>query len=339
VLPDDVTDVLRRAGLLEPAARTRSAPPPAAELSGGVSSDIWRVDLPAGPVCVKRARARLKVADAWEAPIERSDAEAAYLQEVAPVVLGHVPRVLAHDPGAHVLVLEWLDPVTHPVWKQHLLEGRVDAQVVEMLGRILAAIHATSAADPTIATRFDNAAQFAALRLDPYLEAAARAHPDLAGPLRARREAIESNRRVLVHGDVSPKNILVGPIGPVLLDAECATFGDASFDLAFCINHLLLKCAHRPEATAAYLDGVARLSAAYVTGISWEPAELLEARTAALVPALALARIDGKSPVDYLDEAARAGVRQLARALLAAPPARLGELAERWQAGIASWPT
>lgn len=338
--------MLRRAGLLDAVAdhggggaASAVGPPTAVELDGGVSSDIWRVDLAGGPVCVKRARARLKVAGSWEAPIERSDAEAAYLREVAPVVLGHVPRLLAHDAGAHVLVLEWLDPATHPVWKAQLLEGRVDPQVVEMLGRILAAIHAVTAADPTIATRFDHAAQFAALRLDPYLEATARAHPDLAPQLHARRQAVESNRRVLVHGDVSPKNILVGPIGPVLLDAECATYGDAAFDLAFCINHLLLKCAHRPASTNLYLDGVARLSAAYVTGVSWEPADLLEARTAALVPALALARIDGTSPVEYLDETARAGVRGLARTLVASPPARLGELAERWRVGIASWST
>jgi 5-methylthioribose kinase len=306
------------------------ADPPMTALEGGVSSDIWRVDLPTGPVCVKRARPRLRVDAVWEAPTRRSDYEAAYLREVAPIAPGHVPRLLAHDTDEHVLVLSWLDPATHTLWRTELVEGRVDAQTAEMVGRILVAVHATTAADATIQDRFDTLDLFEALRLEPYLEATARAHPDLAGALTARRNDYLTHRSALVHGDVSPKNIMVGPIGPVLLDAECATFGDPAFDLAFCLNHLLVKCAHRPSSTSAYLDAVGRMAAAYITGVTWEPAEGLEARVAALVPALALARVDGKSPVDYLDERARGRLREIARGLVAEPPSKLGELAAAW---------
>ena len=88
------------------------------------------------------------------------------------------------------------------------------------------------------------------IRLEPYLVATARAHPDLAPQLcMAWSSATQGNRRALVHGDVSPKNILRGPAGPVFLDAECAWWGDPAFDLAFCLNHLLLKCLWTPAAT------------------------------------------------------------------------------------------
>jgi Ser/Thr protein kinase RdoA (MazF antagonist) len=139
-------------------------------------------------------------------------------------------------------------------------------------------------------------------------------------------------RRVLVHGDVSPKNILVGPAGPVLLDAECAWFGDPAFDLAFCLNHLLLKCAWVPAARAGYLACFDALAAAYLARVSWEEPALLEARAAALLPGLFLARVDGKSPVEYLtDEAWKQRVRDVARALLAQPVPRLQQVAQAWR--------
>src|SRR5690606_24626353 len=109
-----------------------------------------------------------------------------------------------------------------------------------------------------------------------------------------------STRLALVHGDVSPKNILIGPNGPVFLDAECAWYGDPAFDLAFCLNHLLLKCLWTPRAATDFLASFEALAAAYRSGVVWEPPEALERRTARLLPGLLLGRIDGKSPVEYL---------------------------------------
>jgi Ser/Thr protein kinase RdoA (MazF antagonist) len=140
----------------------------------------------------------------------------------------------------------------------------------------------------------------------------------------------------LVHGDISPKNILVGPEGPVFLDAECAWYGDPAFDVAFCLNHLLLKCLAAPAATAGFLGCFDALAETYLGGVAWEPAAALEARAAHLLPGLLLGRVDGKSPVEYLtEEADKKCVRQVARRLLASPEERLGAVRAAWREQLA----
>jgi Ser/Thr protein kinase RdoA (MazF antagonist) len=134
-----------------------------------------------------------------------------------------------------------------------------------------------------------------------------------------------------VHGDVSPKNILLGPDGPVLLDAECAWYGDPAFDIAFCLNHLLLKCLWVPQSRAAFIACFDALSGAYLSGVDWEPRAALEARAAALLPGLLLARVDGKSPAEYLTTTRQKdAVRKVATTLLLRPPARLIEVRDAW---------
>ncbi len=107
-------------------------------------------------------------------------------------------------------------------------------------------------------------------------------------------------KHALVHGDVSPKNILNGPRGPVLLDPECAFYGDPAFDLAFCLNHLLLKCLWTPAARHGFMACFTSLKDSYLSLVDWEPMTDIEARTARLLPGLFLARVDGKSPVEYI---------------------------------------
>ena len=135
-----------------------------------------------------------------------------------------------------------------------------------------------------------------------------------------------------MHGDVSPKNILVGPTGPVLLDAECAWYGDPAFDLAFCLNHMLLKCLWVPPASDDYLKCFDSLHGAYLQGCSWEEPSELEARAASLLPGLLLARVDGKSPVEYVTEDSQKDrVRGAARTLLIDPPYRLQQVRDAWR--------
>jgi 5-methylthioribose kinase len=292
----------------------------AVALAGGVSSDIYRVDLPSGPICVKRALPRLKVSALWEAPVERNRWEVEWMRTVAAIQPAFVPRVIADDAESRSFAMEFLAPEAHPVWKAQLRDGVIDPRVAAEAGRRIAGVHAATAGDEAVARRFATDHIFHPIRLEPYLVATASRHPDCAPALLALVETTAANKRALVHGDVSPKNILVGPHGPILLDAECAWYGDPAFDLAFCLNHMLLKCLWRPQWRERYLECFDAMARSYLARVTWEPRAAFEKRAARLLPGLLLGRVDGKSPVEYLtEERDKELVRRHARRLLLQP--------------------
>lgn len=316
-----LTAFLRTSGL----ARDHETPT-YTPLAGGVSSDIWRADLESGPVCVKRALAKLKVKADWFAPVERNAFEVAWMETANGLQPGIAPRVLAHDGDQGVFAMAYLDPAEHPTWKDELHAGRTDPAFARKVGESLKRVHAGTANDAAVAARFRTDDTFYSIRLEPYLVATGRAHTDLAPLMEALAATTAAHREALVHGDVSPKNILVDGTRPMFLDAECAWYGDPAFDLAFCLNHLLLKCLWTPSATDGFLAGFDALAAGYGA----DPA--VEARAAALLPALFLARIDGKSPVEYITaEADRDRVRRTARPLIETPPPDLSSVRHAWE--------
>jgi aminoglycoside phosphotransferase (APT) family kinase protein len=329
--PQDILDSLTRMGLLPVGAL------PAGEaLTGGVSSDIWRIDLPAGPVCVKRALAKLKVEADWRAPVGRNLFEARWMRRAAAAVPGSVPTLLGQDDTAGALAMAYLPSAGYPLWKTELRDGQADAAFAAAVATTLARIHSATAGDPSVAGEFPTDEIFYDIRLEPYLVATARAHPDRADALLALVETTRRTRLALVHGDVSPKNILHGHTGPVFLDAECAWWGDPAFDLAFCLNHLLLKCLWTQSARKGFLACFKAFAAAYLDGVTWEAPATLEARAAHLLAGLLLARVDGKSPVEYITaEADKDRVRRAARALLANPVDRLNAVSQAWNEELA----
>jgi 5-methylthioribose kinase len=305
-------------------------------LSGGVSCDVWKVErLSAPPLVVKHALAKLRVAADWRAPPARAKAEVDWFRLVETILPGQVPHVVADDLAHDSFAMEYLEPASHPLWKAELAAGRIDVAFAGRFGGDLAKIHAATAGRGDIMRTFDNGPQFHALRIEPYLLFTAGRHADLAPRIQAIADGIGKARIALMQGDISPKNILVGPRGPVFLDAETACYGDPAFDAAFCLNHLLLKCVWHPEFMPAYLESFRAWKSAYLQGVSWEDRRGLEARIAAILGVFLLARVDGKSPVEYLTAPTdKDFVRQMARGFIAREETSLDAMARDWGAKL-----
>jgi tRNA A-37 threonylcarbamoyl transferase component Bud32 len=318
--------------LLASAGLDATAAPVVEPLTGGVSSDIVRVTLSDGRrLCAKRALPKLKVASDWQAPLERNHFEAAWLGRAGAIVPGVAPAVIAEDSTNGIVLLDYLPSEDFLLWKTELLGGRADPATPARVGDALGRIHAATLGDAAVAAEFATDTLFDALRLDPYLRTLAARQPALAAPILACLEETRTTKLALVHGDVSPKNILVSRRDghPVLLDAECAWYGDPVFDAAFCLNHLLLKAVHVRSLSAVLPDQALTLFSAWIDHLPLGLRKDAERRTATLLPCLMLARVDGKSPVEYLDAAEQQRVRDIAIPIVASPPATIGEVVQR----------
>jgi 5-methylthioribose kinase len=248
-----------------------------------------------------------------------------------------VPKVLGEDRDTGMFAMEFLDPSRYPVWKTQLRDGDISIATAREVGRRIAEIQGRTAGRLDVARKFQTDHIFFPIRLEPYLAATAKRHPDCAARLESLVRVTGATKKALVHGDISPKNILAGPHGPVFLDAECAWYGDPAFDLAFCLNHLLLKCVWQPQWESRYLGSFDALSENYLANVNWESRADIEERTAHLLPGLLLGRIDGKSPVEYITaDAQRERVRYVARTLLLRPVDTLAAVREAWRGAIAN---
>ena len=313
--PDEAIALLARMGLIR-SSRVTSVEP----LSGGVSSDIWLVRTDESALVLKRPRRRLKVEADWQAPLDRGASEAAWLDYVSSTLPGACPRILGYDAESFAIALDYLDPAHHRNWKSELLAGRIDPGFAAAVGRDLGRIQSVSAREPGLSSRFDHPDLFESLRIEPYLVRAATAVPEASDALGAIVESLRSTRIALVHGDVSPKNILVGD-RPVFLDAECATWSDPVFDAAFCLTHLSLKQLHLPAHAAELKESARAFASGYLDQVDWEDPADAATRVERIVPALMLARVAGASPAEYLDEPTREVVRAISiEALLSGGP-------------------
>jgi aminoglycoside phosphotransferase (APT) family kinase protein len=266
-------------------------------LAGGVSGDVVLTD--EGHVR-KRFLPKLKVALDWRSDPRRVFREIDSLRAWARIAgADGVPRVLSVEPEAFAYTMTYAEG---PSWKDLLMAGEVRASIAHELGRRLALVHRRP--DAEAARALAGPGFFPELRVEPYYETVARRHPDL--PIRA-----DFRAETLVHGDYSPKNVLVHPGGLWVLDHEVAHWGDPAFDLAFMLNHLLVKAFIRAD--ARYLDAARAFLDAYA------PDRGLEGRTLRHLAVLMLARVDGKSPLAYLDETQRVRIRALARRRILEP--------------------
>ncbi len=288
-------------------------------LTGGVASDIATVTFPGSTVCVKFALGKLKVDEDWFAPVHRGKAEFAWLQAAGQAVPESVPALYGWSQAQNGFAMEFINGPDIYLWKTALLAGKQDSGEAATVAQTLGQIHAASLRSNFDRSAFHNTDDFESLRVEPYLRFTAQQHPDLAAQINKMADQLAESTVALVHGDVSPKNILFRQAHAVILDAECAAMGDPAFDVAFALNHLILKSIHLPESSENLRAAALQLWDNYAPFISWEDTSEMEARVCALLPVLMLARIDGKSPVEYLSDESRHKVRHIAREFIARP--------------------
>lgn len=286
-------------------------------LPGGVSSDISLVESSQGTLVVKAALAKLRVKDDWFADLSRNRVEQDFFDYAAPIIPAHVPRILGRGEGW--FAMEYLGEM--PNWKMKLLAGEIGLETARLAGDVLGRLHAASWLDEAAQERFATLTNFHALRIEPYLLTTASRVPEVAEILRAEAARLAQTKLALVHGDYSPKNLLVGPQRLIVLDAECAWFGDPAFDTAFMLTHLHLKALLHRDA----IHLVPAFWSAYAKACGHD----LEERTVRLLLCLLLARVHGKSPVEYLNESQQARVTCFVLTHLPNPPS-LTALTASW---------
>lgn len=288
------------------------------QLAGGVSSSVVAVEGPVDGVVVKRALERLRVQGDWRSDPHRSLSEAKALETLGAITPGRVPRLLDVDPRTCTLVLERA-PSGATDWRTLLLGGPADPQVGDDLGATLAAWQrATWTPWPGAGDFAAGSTIFEELRLRPFHGRVAECFPLLSAQIDALADELRSARRCLVHGDLSPKNVLLGDGLMWVIDAEVAHMGDPVFDVAFMGCHLILVAIARPRSLAS----VGATWFAFLDRYTSEaPTSDLSSRLAAHVGALLLARTDGLSPEPGLDAPQVERARQLGRHMLLRPPA------------------
>jgi len=264
-------------------------------LTGGVASDIAMVQLGQRKLCVKFALPKLKVQADWFAPVQRNAAEYAWLMVLEKLAPCNSIKLHGRSSRLNGFVMDYLEGDDVYLWKQALLSESSEQNEAWKVGELIGRFHAASVASDFDSQDFQNQDDFLALRIEPYLQYTASVHSDIGSKIQPIADQLYASRRVLLHGDVSPKNIFFRAQGPVILDAECATMGDACFDPAFCLNHLVLKAIHLPHSRVQNLQNVMSFWRAYRSFVIWEPVSALELRICRLLPVLMLARIDGKS--------------------------------------------
>lgn len=311
---DNAISFLRERGWIEP-----DEPTQVRELTGGVSNLVLLVESDRQRFVVKQALPQLRVRDEWLCPVDRIWVEQRAIETLSQLV-GNVrlPAVLYADRDNYTFAMT-AAPAGALNWKAELLAGRIDPALGAAAGELLGQIHSRGRQAAGVAEAFADDRFFQDLRVDPYYRTTAARHPDLSGPILAQVERMQApeHRLALVHGDYSPKNMLITGGDLLLLDFEVAHWGDPTFDLAFCLNHVFLKSIHRPQWRTAYFELAGHFWAAYERTLDLMPAALLLPTTLKQLGCLMLARVDGKSPVEYLtDEGRRAVVRRAARALI-----------------------
>jgi len=329
--PAELVQALDQMDLLVTGDRPRLS-----RLPFGPAAALYRADLAWGTACLKRA---LPVPGAGldaAAALARSDYEIRWLRLARDLVPDAAPDVIAEHPGAGVFAMEFLDPERYPTWSRVLESDRVQPWVAAEIGHLLGRLHAASASGGTVQQRFASTAAFRALAIEPRIRDAVGAHPDCTDALTDTLGGAARHRVALVHGGFSTDNVLVGPRGPVVVNADCATCADPVFDFASMLADLATWMLWRPRRRAAYVSCFETFQRTYLPHVTWEMTSVAEARAARMVAALLLAALEAPGPSRHLvPPTDHANAVEAARGMLLEPRAKLDLLRDAWIDAIA----
>ena len=309
------------------------------QLGGGVSNEVMKVESSRRTAVFKQALAKLRVKEDWFIDPERSNVEKDWLK-LMQRVLGpeYVPEVVFEDEDNFIFAMEYA-PEGSEEWKARLLRGEVDMEIAGQAASLLAKVHNGTFEDEEVVRRFDQQQRFLDCRVNPYFEVIALRYPKLADEIRSEIARLLAVRKVLVHGDYSPKNILIWPNATRLwlLDAEAAHLGDPTFDISFLLNHFLLKAVKVRDTMDRMFEAFLHIGLTYRRIISAFPTEGIEEDACRELGFLLLARVDGKSPVEYLtEERDKSLVRKAAMRIIRERPKRYSGVTEVVAEEIAS---
>jgi len=301
-------------------------------LPGGVSCKTVLVESSAGgSVVLKQALPKLRVKVDWFSPPARIHREALglrWLQRLEPA--GSVPAFLFEDFDHHILAMSAV-PDPHVNLKDELMAGRISMDAVEQMGTLLARMHALPRKfGSELVGDFAESPYFESLRLEPYYLYTAGEIPAAKAFLLELVEATRKRRDALVHGDFSPKNILLHGGRNCLLDHEVIHLGDAAFDLGFALAHFLSKARHFPARREAFAEAARHFFAAYLHSAESEgqTGEQIEERAVRHALGCLLARVAGRSQLEYLSTEEKACQAHHVTLLMHAPPANVAALIE-----------
>jgi 5-methylthioribose kinase len=299
------------------------------ELGGGVSNTVLLIETNGRRFVLKQALGKLRVQDDWFSDRERIFRESAAMRWLAPYLpSGSVPEILFEDRENYLFAMSAASDESR-TWKSLLMAGQAAPRVAESVGEMLATIVNRSWRNPEAQRVFGDQTVFDQLRIDPYYRTTASRHPDLRLHFERLISKMSCRRVSLVHGDWSPKNFLVSGGAVMAIDFEVTHYGDPAFDSAFLLNHLLLKSFYKPEWSADFAVAAQTFWRAYRSGLPPD-CHWIEAATLNHLGCLLLARIDGKSPAEYItDSPLRERVRAFARHLIVQPPAFVTDVFEQ----------
>jgi tRNA A-37 threonylcarbamoyl transferase component Bud32 len=329
----ELLDYLHSNGWIEPGET-----PAIAVLQGGVSNKTVLVERVDGDAWVlKQALAKLRVQVDWFSPVERVHREALGLRWLERIAPPGTTTPLIFENFQHHLIAMAAVPQPHENWKQMLLRGEVVPDQVDQFATLLGTIHREGALRrDELEPVFGDRGFFESLRLEPYFGFTASEVPEARQFLLDLIDETRAHVETLVHGDYSPKNILVHNGRLVLLDHEVIHFGDPTFDLGFSLTHFLSKAHRLPDFREAFAEATLRYWERYRAIVASEPwADDLEGRAVRKTLGVLLARVRGRSPLEYLDQTERDRQAAVVIALMADPPATVPALTDAFLDRIA----